>query len=176
MSAKERIKHEIKAIIIAMLYFATWIGALLALKTMILAEYEISFSGWSIIIVGALVLSKVVLVLEHVSLGEWVRNRPTWVDVILRTVMYSLGVALVLILEKGIEGWREYGGFVPSVMHQFQQTGIHHVWVNTICLSGALLGYNVLSVLRRHLGPGGLARIFLRPGPMETKPVIGNDL
>jgi hypothetical protein len=122
-----------------------------------------------VVVVGALVLSKVVLVLEHVSLGAWVRARPAWVDVVLRTVLYSLGVAMVLVLEKGFEGRHEHGGFGPSLMAVFQHADVHHVWVNTICLSGALLGYNMLSVVRQHLGEGGLIRAFLSPLPEETQ-------
>jgi hypothetical protein len=120
-------------------------------------------------VVGALVLSKVVLVLEHVSLGAWVQARPAWVGVILRTAMYTLGVAVVLALEKGFEGRHEYGGFGPALQQLFQHVDVHHVWVNTIVLSGALLGYNALSVVRCHVGKGGLVRMFLSPLPEETQ-------
>ena len=169
MSFKQKLKDEIKAIGIAALYFGCWIGVLLLLKSLILAEYKIAFHEWSVVAVGALVLSKVVLILEHVSLGAWVRARPAWVDVVLRTVMYTFGVAIVLVVEKGFEGRHEHGGFGPSLMAVFQDADVHHVWVNTICLSGALLGYNALSVVRQHLGEGGLIRVFLSPLPEETK-------
>ena len=169
MSFKQKLKEETKVIGIAALYFGCWIGALLLLKSLILAEYKIAFHGWSVVVVGALVLSKVVLVLEHVSLGAWVRARPAWVDVVLRTVIYSLGVAMVLVLEKGFDGRHEHGGFGPSLMAVFQHADVHHVWVNTICLSGALLGYNMLSVVRQHLGEGGLIRVFLSPLPEEMQ-------
>ena len=117
---------------------------------------------------GALVLSKVVLVLENVPLGAWVRRRPAWVGVVLRTVLYTAGVAVVLILEKGLENRHADGGFVPAVQHLFRQTDIYHVWANTLCVSGALLGFNVLSVIQRHTGEGGLIRMFLNPLPEET--------
>ena len=168
MSFKQKLKDEIKDIGIAALYFGCWLGALLLLKSLILAEYKIGFHGWSAVVVGALVLSKVVLVLEHVSLGAWVRARPAWVDVVLRTVMYTLGVAIVLVLEKGFEGRHEYGGFGAAVRQLFQQEDVYHLWANTLCLSGALLGYNALSVVRRHLGNRRLIRLFLVPLPAET--------
>jgi len=172
MSFKEKLKDEIKAIGITALYFGCWIAALLLLKSLVLAEYRIAFHGWSAAVVGALILSKVVLVLEHVSLGEWVRTRPAWVDVVLRTAVYSLGVAVVIFLEKGFESRHDYGGFVPALKQLFRQTDVHHVWANTLCLSGALLGYNALSVVRRHFGEKGLLRIFLLPLPEEKKNVI----
>jgi hypothetical protein len=169
MSLQQKLKDEIKAVALATLYFATWIGVLMVLKALVLAEYRIEFRGWSLALVGALLLAKVVLVLEHVPLGAWIRTRPALLDVIIRTALYGLGVLVVLLLEKAFEGRHEHGGFVPSLVSVFQHAEIHHVWVNTICLSGALLGYNILSVFRRHLGEGGLIRLFLSPLPQESR-------
>ena len=173
MSFKQKLKDEVRAIGVTALYFGCWIGALLLLKSLILAEYKIAFHGWSAVVVGALVLSKVVLILEHVSLGAWIRARPAWVDVVLRTVMYTLGVAIVLVLEKGFEGRHEHGGFGQALRQLFQQEDVHHLWANTLCLSGALLGYNMLSVVQRHLGEGSVIRIFLSPIP--DKPEIEQE-
>jgi hypothetical protein len=169
VSLQQKLKDEIKAVALATLYFATWIGVLMVLKVLVLEEYRIEFHAWSLVLAGALILAKVVLVLEHVPLGAWIRTRPAWVDVIVRTVLYGLGVVVVLLLEKAFEGRHEHGGFVSSLLLVFQHAEIHHVWVNAICLSGALLGYNALSVIRRHLGEGGLIRLFLSPLPEKSR-------
>jgi hypothetical protein len=79
MSLQQKLKHEIKALGLAMLYFGCWIAGLLLLKQLVLAEYQIAFHDWSLALIGALILSKVVLILEHVSLGAWIRTRPAWV-------------------------------------------------------------------------------------------------
>lgn len=173
MSLKQRLKHEIKTLVLSSLYFGSWIAALLALKTLMLAEYEIRFNKWSAAVVGALVLAKVVLVLEHVPVGGgWVRARPAWVDVVLRTALYSFGVLIVLAVERGISGWHEYGSFFASLKAALRGTNGHHVWVNSLCISGALLGYNVLGVVRRQLGDGALLRLFLTPLPPRDKLAI----
>jgi len=164
----EKLKEELRAVVTATLYFGCWILALMVIKWLILAEYAISFQGWSMALVGALVLAKVVLVLDHFPLGAWVRRQPAWLEVLLRTAMYTIGVAVVLILEKSVEGRHAAGGFGPALQNLFRQADIHHVWATTICLSGALLVYNALSVVRRHLGEGGLIRLFLVPLPEET--------
>lgn len=169
LSLQQKLRDEIKAVALVTLYFAIWIGTLMLLKTLVLAEYRIAFHGWSLALVGALILAKVVLVLEHVPLGVWVRNRPALVDVVSRTALYALGLLVVLLLEKAFDGRHEHGGFVPSLLAVFQHAEVHHVWVNTICLAGALLGYNVLSLIRRRLGEGGLFRMFLSPLPEESR-------
>jgi len=167
VSFKQKMKDEIKSVAVAMLYFGCWLVPLLLLKMLILDEYHIAFQGWSLAIVGTLVLSKVVLVLEHVSLGAWVRARPAWVDVVLRTVLYTLGVAVVLILEKGFEGRHEHGGFVPTLAQLFQQADIYHIWADTIVISAALLVYNILSLVQQHLGEGAVIRMLQSPLPQE---------
>lgn len=178
MTWQQKLEHELKAVGLAALFFGCWIAALALLKQLLLAEYQIAFHGLSLALVGALILSKVVLILEHVPLGAWVRARPAWVDVVLRTLLYSVGVLVVLLLEKGFEGRHEHGGFGPSLRSLFQNADLPHVWVNTICLSGALFGYNVLSVIRRHLGAGGLRRLFSvpmpeKPGEKTLEPSVG---
>ena len=72
-----------------------------------------------------------------------------------------------MLIEKGFEGRHEYGGFEPSLKAVFQHADIPHVWANAIGLGGALLVYNALSVVRRHLDDGGLRRLFLVPVPPE---------
>jgi hypothetical protein len=170
MSSAEKLKHEIKAVLLAMLYFGVWIGTLMVMKDLILEEYRIAFHGFSMALVGALILSKVVLIMEHVPLGSWVRRQSAWVDVLFRTLLYGAGVLIVMILEKGIEGRHEHGGFGGAVASAFRATDAPHVWLNTICIAGALLIYNAAAVVRRHLGNGGLSRLFLTPLPEEPAP------
>ncbi len=165
MSFAAKLKHELKAMAVAALYFGGWIAVLLVIKSLVLAEYHIEFRNYSMAIVGALILSKVVLILEHVPLGSWVRSQPAWVDVALRTALYSVGVVVVMVLEKGLEGRHEHGGFGGAVQAAVRSTDSYHVWANVLCITGALFFYNVLTVIRHHLGQGGLARLFLSPMP-----------
>ncbi|MEC9372953.1 MAG: hypothetical protein VYC34_03880, partial [Planctomycetota bacterium] len=131
----------------------------------LLAEYEIRFYGWSAALIGTLLLAKVVLILEKVPLGRWVRQRPAWVAVILRTILYVIGVVIVLALEHGIRGRHEHGGFFPAIRNAFHETNDNRIWVNTICIALALLFYNVLAVLRERIGDRPLLRIFFAPPP-----------
>jgi hypothetical protein len=56
---------------------------------------------------------------------------------------------------------------MAAVADGFRATSAPHLFVNVICLSGALFVYNVLSVVRHHLGAGGLLRLFTSPVPRE---------
>jgi hypothetical protein len=165
MSFAQKLRHEAVSVVSLTIYFGCWLGALVLLKYLILAEYQIAFTQFSVALVGALVLAKVVLVLEYVPFGSWVRARPAWVDVVLRTTLYAFGVFVVLLLEKAFEARHDYGSFGASLAAVFQHTDTKHVWLNTICLSVALLSYNILSVVRKRLGKGALLQMFMTPLP-----------
>lgn len=163
MSIQQKLKHELTAVVVLTFFFAVWLGIFMGLKVLILEEYHIQFGGISKVLIGALILAKVVLILEHVSLGAWLRSQPVLVDVLLRTILYAAGVLVVLLLEKAIESRQEQGGFGAALANVFHHQDMPHVWANTICVTGALLFYNLLSVLNRHPETGGLARVLLSP-------------
>ena len=76
------------------------------------------------VLFGALIVAKVVLVLEKVPLEAWIGDRAALTDVIVRSGLYGLGILLVLLVEKAFELRHEYGGFVPALTQVFRQTSI----------------------------------------------------
>ena len=86
----------------------------------------------------------------------------------LRTALYTLGVFLVLLLEKGFEGRHDYHGFLNSLKMVFEHADVYHVWVNIICVSGALFVYNLFTVVHWHLGSRRLIEMFNTPLPGKT--------
>jgi len=170
MSFRQKLVVEIRLVLAATLYFAIWFGVLMTLKRLYLADYQIKFRGLSLALVSALVVAKVVLLMEHVTLGQWIRKRAVLIDVMLRTFLCGIGVFVVVLLEKGIEGRHEHGGFGAAVAWVFQHRDMNHVWADTIAITAALLGFNVLGAVRRHLGEGQLHRVFLLPPAGEVKP------
>lgn len=69
-------------------------------------------------LVGAMIVGKVVLVMEHVPLGAWGRRQPAWADAVVRTALYGCGVAAVLLVEKAVEGRQEAGGIGRALVRR----------------------------------------------------------
>lgn len=160
MSFKKKLINELKVLGISTLYFVFCFGVLMLLKVLLLEEYNIQFLGVSMILIGALVVAKVILILEHVNFGSWIKEKPAFVDIIFRTLLYMIGVFIVLLLEKSFEGREEYGDFWSSFENIFNHVDINHVWVTIICVALAILGFNTLSVVNRSLGKGKLSQIL----------------
>lgn len=63
----QRIRHELLAVVFTTLYFAVCFGLLMTLKALILAEYDLPFHGAASALISALIVAKVVLILENIS-------------------------------------------------------------------------------------------------------------
>ncbi|MGZ8253308.1 MAG: hypothetical protein ACXW2G_02030 [Burkholderiaceae bacterium] len=163
MSVGAKLKEELRSVALYTVFFGAWFAMFLVLKTLVLAEYEIRFSGLSAVFIGALILAKVVLLLEHVSLGEGIARRPAWVEVVVRTVLYAFGVLVVLLMEKAFEVRHEQGGVLNALASILHHEDMPHVMANAIVAACALLVFNVLSLLRKRFGPGGLFAMLRAP-------------
>jgi len=161
----QKLGHELKSVVLVTAFFLVWLGTLMGLKALVLAEYHVRVREFSLALLGALVLAKVVLILEPVPLGSWLTRRPAWVELLFRAALYALGAFVVMVLEKAFEARHEYGGFRSALSSIIHHRDMPHIWANTICVTGALLAYNFLVLLRRHLGPAGVRRVLLSPPP-----------
>ena len=70
MSLPAKLRDEIRSLGLTTLFFGVWFFVLLLLKWLVLAEYRIEFHSLSMALVGALIVAKVVLVLENVPLAR----------------------------------------------------------------------------------------------------------
>jgi len=166
MSWKEKLKEELIALGITMLYFSLWFAFLITMKMLLLREYNVEFYGLSMAFVGALIVAKVILIIDHIPLGSWIEKQPAIVDILFRTLLYSLGIILILILEKAFEARSEAGGFLEAIPYIFDHRNVNHIYVNSIAVIFSLLGFNFLTLIAKNLGKGGLKKILLSPPPL----------
>ena len=164
MSAKQKIIKELKSIFWTSLYFFIWFGGLMLIKVLLLREYHIEFYGFTIVLISALVMAKSVLLLEFIPIS-FTKNKPAWVEVFIRTLLYIIGVFIIIVLEKGLEAKHEYGGFFEAIKNIASKANAYHIWVNTICVYGALLLYNIWSVFKKHFGERVFWKIMREPMP-----------
>lgn len=168
MSFGAKLIKELKLLFWTSLYFFIWFGALMLLKVLMLQEYEFEFYGASMVIVGALVAAKSVMLLENVPLMRS-KSPPAIVEILLRTLLYMAGVFVILVLEKSIEARHEYGGFFSALKNLASHADRYHIWVNVICMFGAVFVYNTAAAVKAYLGEGGLIKILRNPIAKKQK-------
>jgi hypothetical protein len=163
----KKVVHELIVIARTALYFAIVFIFIMVMKKLFLKDYDIEFAGVSQALIGALIMSKVILLLELVKPTPWVRKQPAIVYVMIRTFSYTLGVLVVVLLEKVFESRHKADGFGNIVSYVFTHRDIYQVWANTLSVSASIFFYNAFSVVQRLLGKNGLAKLYFSV-PLET--------
>jgi hypothetical protein len=156
------IVKEIKVILRTTSYFASVYILLMVMKTLNLKDYNIKFSGISQALIGSLVMAKVVILMEYITLGKWVQKQPAIVDVLLRTLLYTAGVLIVIVLEKAFESRHKADNYGDAILYVFRNRDIYHVWATTIGSAASIFVYNAFSVVQRVMGKNGLAKLFFK--------------
>jgi hypothetical protein len=165
----QKVVKEIKSIAGVTLYFFLWLGVLMILKKLMLKEYNIEFSGISIAIISALIMAKVVLLMELIKSGPWLKRQPAIVDVVVRTVLYTMGVLFVQLLEKAFESRHEAGGFGNAIAQVFHHRDIYKVLAGTLVAGISLFFFNIYSVMKQYLPGHQFARILFNAPLEEVK-------
>ena len=127
---------------------------------------NIEFSGISQALIGSLVMAKVVILMEYITLGKWVQKQPAIVDVLLRTLLYTMGVLIVIVLEKAFESRHKADNYGDAILYVFKHKDIYRVWATTIGSAASIFVYNAFSVVQRVMGKNGLAKLFFKT-PLE---------
>ena len=161
-----KVVEEIEKIALVSLYFFTWLAILMFVKRLMLADYDIKFSGIGIALISSLIMAKVVLLMDLIKLGRWVEKQPAIVDVVIRTLMYTAGVLFVQLLEKSFESRHEEGGFGKAFAHVFHHRDIYKVWVGTLIVGISLFFFNVFDILNQYFEGRQFYNIFFKT-PLE---------
>jgi len=77
---------------------------------------------------------------------------------------------LLAVSRGSFEARYESGGFLPAMRRVLEHRDIHPVESTATCVSAALLSFNVLSVLQKQSGGGGLPRLFLSQATVAAGP------
>lgn len=164
------LRHELRAVLIATLYFGACFLIFMVLKQLMLEGYGIAFSGLSTALLLALVTAKVVVVLDKAPL----EHRIGLVEVAVRTTLYTAAALILLLVEKAFSAREEAGGFFSALSSVFEHPEMPHVWAAVICIGVAFAGYAAFTVLRREIGTPLLAAALLgkKRSALSGEPVV----
>lgn len=120
-SLGKKIVHEIVQVWIMTSYFAAGFILILLMQNLLLAEQGADPIGFLSTIILALLIGKVVVVMEHLSVANRFRHRRPIGHIVYSTVLFTLVSLLVGALEKVIKGLihgESLGGaIISSVEH-----------------------------------------------------------
>lgn len=163
--------HEFVEVWRATLYFGICFSVVLFLKQLVLEQVHIAYSGWGKAWISALVVAKVLIVLNNTSWGRRLQHKAVLWDVSYRSFIYSLVAAIVLVLEKLWEVHGEYPDLRSAMIGLYEARDIARIQGTVLCLFVTFFGYNLYGDLSRYLGRDRLRRFLL--DAKETAPDKG---
>jgi hypothetical protein len=155
-----RIKHEVLSIIPPTLFFFVAIGLLMLTKRLMLQQYGIPFSDFAAVIVGALIVGKVVLIVDHLPFINRFPEKPLIYNVAWKTVIYVLAAFLVRLAEHLVPLTIKYASFREAIERVVDEIVWPHFWVIYLWLSVLLFVYCALRELIRAIGRDQVLRLF----------------
>jgi len=160
MKLLSTVKHEVKEVGLVTLYFFFCFGIILTLKKLMLAAYEIEFYALSSAVIGALIVAKVVVVLDHTRAGTKLdANHSLGVAALYKTTVYCFFTFLVLLAEKMFHAYRENGILSEAFMEVWAQRDRNVIFAKVLCIGLAFMGYHLYKGIDRRLGEGALKRM-----------------
>jgi hypothetical protein len=160
MTVGERIRHEVREIGLVTLYFLSCFLFFLSLKKLVLEEYHLEIKVLHTAVIGALIVAKVVVLLEKTSFGDRFHSASRFVHVLWRSFCYTAIVFVVTLAERLFEFYRESGELPRALSELWAGGNINHFLAMNLCVGFSFLIYNFFSEIDRHLGEGGLRKFF----------------
>jgi len=159
----ERIRHEVREIGLVTLYFLSCFLFFLSLKALLLDEYDIEVNVLGTAMVGALVVAKVVVLLDKTSLGDWFVSQKVWIHVLWRSLVYTAVVFVATLAERLFDLYRELGRLPEALSRLWAGEDLDHFLAMNLSVGLSFVVYNVLAELGRHMGTHALRDFFLSP-------------
>lgn len=159
-SIVERIKHEIREVIPPAIFFFVAFQTISLTRSLMLEEYGITASSFAAATVAALVVAKVILILDLVPAINRYPDKPLIYNVAWKTMLYVLAALLVRYLEHLFDFYRQQGSLVAAHRHLMAELVWPHFWAVQIWLLVLLFLYCALRELIRSLGRDRVIEMF----------------
>jgi len=163
---KEKVHHELKSLAFIVGY--VWAILLLFALQKNFLEQRNPFSGQLLALFNAVVLGKVILVLEFFRIGEIHHHRPAIFRILYKSFLFGLVLFMVHFLEDVIHGWFRGDSFSQSLA-EIDNGKLMEMGTIAIVMVVALVPYFMLREIARVVGVQKLGDILFGP-PVSTPP------
>jgi hypothetical protein len=161
---KDKFMKEFIAYWINVAYLVVFFGVFISYKRLVLAEHNIIYTNWGIGIINALVLGKVVSIGNIMRLGSRFDNRPLVWSTLVRSVMFTVWLALFNAFELAIRGFfktNTFDGIIDSLSH----IGTYEYLGGSLIVFASFIPFFAFKELSRVLGPKMVLDLFLKGKP-----------
>jgi hypothetical protein len=164
----DRAKSEVVEVVAVTSYFLAAFATIGLVTKLFLLEFGVEIAGVGKVVVAALVVGKVVVVLDKTNIGERFQSRAVWKTVLYRALIYTVFVAVVLFFEKVFHGYREAGTLSGGLDHALDHAHFSRGMATSICVFVTFVGYGLFAELKRTVGRDRLVRFLFEDGGRQA--------
>jgi hypothetical protein len=155
------LKHELLLVIPPTVFFFITFCLLIMTRRLTLREYDIPLTGFANAVVGALIVGKVVLVVDNFRFMNRYPDKPLIYNVLWKTGVYLIATLLVRYLEHLVPLLSKFGNFAEAHRHLVEEIVWPHFWLIQMWLIVLFFVYCSLRELIRAIGKREFTAMFL---------------
>ena len=159
------VARETREAIPPMIYFSAVFHAVAITKAALLTDYGLSPSGSAMALIGALLVSKAILVTDKRNFTNALSHGPLLYDVLWKAAIFSVFTVLFGVVEELVPMLARSRSLQRALEHFFKEAPVHHFWVFQMWLYGSLVMYCLVTELGRRLGEKNFAELLLARSP-----------
>jgi hypothetical protein len=167
MKLFEKIKQEFLLILPPTIFFFFAFILLVITRRLIQREYGIPLTGFSVAVIGALVVGKVVLIADNLPVMNKFPDKPLLYNIAWKSSVYFLATFVVRYIEHVLPFVREYG-IMDANRHLLAEVVWPYFWIIQLWLAVLFFFYCSVRELIRVIGREKVIRIFLVGNPGQS--------
>lgn len=160
---------EFREILPAVLFFFIALMVILALLKLFISQYSIEFYAFSRAAVGALILGKVVLLMDWAESGRRVSTYPRIVVIACKTLIYGLVVIALGIGERIFHSYRRTGDLREAAGLVIANANLDRFLGCVLLISFVVFAYLAMEEISRAMGKGALFTLFFETRSTDSQ-------
>jgi hypothetical protein len=175
----EKLWEEFLKVIPPTIYFLIALSLLVLARGLFLRAYGISASTQFKIVISALILGKSVLIADLLPFVNRFPEKPLIYNVAWKSLIYNLVALLIHYVERLLDYWKDFDGFVGANREMFDKLIWPHFWGVQILLLMLIVPYSIAHELGRVMGRERFRKLFFgsagqalapqQPAPSSSK-------
>ena len=160
MKLLKTIKNDFFEILPPTIFFLIAFLLILFTKLMILSEYGISWTGFGAAVVGAMLVGKVVLMVDKLPFVNKFPDRPLVYNTLWKSFIYFLAALLVRYLMQVVPLLRKHESFMEANRHLATEVVWPHFWILQMWLAVLFLIFCAMREMIRVIGRDKFIHMF----------------
>lgn len=161
------LKHEFCEIIPPTIFFFIAFSLLMATQRLIQREYDIPLSGFGMAFIGALLVGKVVLIVDTFPFVNKFPGKPLLYNVAWKTLIYFIAAFILRYAEHIIPLLRKHKDFMEANRYLVEEIVWPHFWLIMMWLTVLFFVYCSMRELVRAIGREKVIKMFIGGSNIE---------